>query len=153
MVAKRISKASSSSARNTKNSLIEKVLASEPRIIELAKKHLGELLDAVSRLMELLKSFWKGEYKALPYWTIAMILVPLAYLLSPIDAIPDVIPGIGHLDDAALMAMALKLVGKDLETYEAWKASRGKGRGGKKGRKSVKPRASAAAKAPQIRAS
>lgn len=151
MAAKRISKASSSSARNTNQSLVEKVLASEPRIIELAKKHLGELLDAVTRLMELLKSFWKGEYKALPYWTIAMILVPLAYLLSPIDAIPDVIPGIGHLDDAALMAMALKLVGKDLETYEAWKASRGKGRG-KQGRKSAKPRASGAAKPPQIRA-
>lgn len=40
----------------------------------------------------------------------AMIWGPLLYFVLPIDAIPDIIPGAGFLDDAALIAMMLKAV-------------------------------------------
>jgi uncharacterized membrane protein YkvA (DUF1232 family) len=36
------------------------------------------------------------------------LLVP--YLASPIDLIPDFLPGIGQLDDALLVALALRYV-------------------------------------------
>jgi uncharacterized membrane protein YkvA (DUF1232 family) len=32
----------------------------------------------------------------------------LAYLLSPIDLVPDFVPVAGHLDDALLIALALR---------------------------------------------
>lgn len=31
----------------------------------------------------------------------------VAYVMSPVDVIPDVIPGIGHLDDVLLVALAV----------------------------------------------
>lgn len=38
-----------------------------------------------------------------------LLLVVLgAYLVSPIDLIPDFIPRVGHLDDAAVAALALR---------------------------------------------
>ena len=40
-------------------------------------------------------------------------LVPIAlvaYLSSPIDLIPDFLPGVGHLDDAVILALALRWV-------------------------------------------
>jgi uncharacterized membrane protein YkvA (DUF1232 family) len=36
------------------------------------------------------------------------LIVLGAYLVSPIDLIPDFIPGIGHLDDAAVAAVVLR---------------------------------------------
>jgi uncharacterized membrane protein YkvA (DUF1232 family) len=47
-----------------------------------------------------------------------VLLVLSAYLLSPIDLVPDFLPGIGQLDDAVVAAVALRYVlrggGQDL---------------------------------------
>jgi uncharacterized membrane protein YkvA (DUF1232 family) len=52
------------------------------------------------------------------------LLVP--YLASPIDLIPDFIPGLGQLDDAVLVAVALRYVvrraGRDV-VEELWPGS------------------------------
>ena len=37
----------------------------------------------------------------------AAVLAPLGYFISPIDAIPDMIPVFGYTDDAAIIAAAL----------------------------------------------
>jgi uncharacterized membrane protein YkvA (DUF1232 family) len=53
---------------------------------------------------------------------IALWLV-LAYLAFPLDLVPDFLPGIGHLDDAVLLGVALRLLvrggGGEL-VREAW---------------------------------
>lgn len=38
-----------------------------------------------------------------PWTSKALLWVALAYALSPIDFIPDFIPGIGHLDDLVIV--------------------------------------------------
>jgi uncharacterized membrane protein YkvA (DUF1232 family) len=45
-----------------------------------------------------------------PLWTKLLIPgVALAYVLLPVDILPDVLPGLGQLDDLAVIAFALKL--------------------------------------------
>lgn len=45
-----------------------------------------------------------------PMWTKLLIPgVALAYVLLPVDILPDVLPGLGQLDDLAMIAFALKL--------------------------------------------
>jgi uncharacterized membrane protein YkvA (DUF1232 family) len=39
-----------------------------------------------------------------------VLFVVLAYLALPIDLVPDFLPGIGQLDDAVLLGLALRLV-------------------------------------------
>jgi uncharacterized membrane protein YkvA (DUF1232 family) len=53
----------------------------------------------------------------------AVLFIVLGYLAFPIDLVPDFLPGIGHLDDAVLLGLALRLVvhggGSEL-VREAW---------------------------------
>jgi uncharacterized membrane protein YkvA (DUF1232 family) len=44
-----------------------------------------------------------------------MMLAALAYFVMPLDAIPDIIAGIGYTDDAAVFMAMLALVGKNLK--------------------------------------
>jgi uncharacterized membrane protein YkvA (DUF1232 family) len=53
----------------------------------------------------------------------AVLLIALGYLALPIDLVPDFLPGIGQLDDAVVLGLALRLIvhggGTEL-VREAW---------------------------------
>ncbi|WP_220376841.1 DUF1232 domain-containing protein [Paenibacillus taihuensis] len=40
----------------------------------------------------------------------------LAYFISPVDAIPDVLVGLGLTDDLAIVAAAVKAIGSNVST-------------------------------------
>ncbi|RMO67298.1 hypothetical protein ALQ27_103559 [Pseudomonas syringae pv. delphinii] len=44
------------------------------------------------------------------------------YFLSPLDAIPDWIPGLGMLDDIAVLAWVTKHLSDELDAFRAWRA-------------------------------
>jgi uncharacterized membrane protein YkvA (DUF1232 family) len=46
----------------------------------------------------------------IPFWPWGVLLVALAYLAVPIDLVPDFLPGIGQLDDAVVLGLALRLI-------------------------------------------
>lgn len=72
-------------------------------------------------LVSLVKDYYKGNYRDVPYKTISAAVVGLLYLINPIDIIPDFIPFIGYIDDALVLGFCLKLIEKDLRKYESWK--------------------------------
>lgn len=43
-----------------------------------------------------------------PAWARALVAFALAYLVNPIDAVPDVLAGIGLADDLVVMGLALE---------------------------------------------
>ncbi len=54
---------------------------------------------------------------SLPWKTVVAIFSVLLYLINPFDIIPDFIPGIGYLDDAVAIGVALKLIRDDLRDF------------------------------------
>ncbi|MBK8034907.1 MAG: DUF1232 domain-containing protein [Anaerolineae bacterium] len=45
----------------------------------------------------------------IPAWQKAIVIVPIIYVLSPFDFIPDFVLGLGQLDDIGLVLAAMRL--------------------------------------------
>ena len=72
-------------------------------------------------LIQLIRDFWTGRYRNISPLSGIVFILAVAYLLLPFDLIADFIPGLGQLDDAAILMAGLFFLEKDLYRYRAWK--------------------------------
>lgn len=70
----------------------------------------------VKLLYMMLRDSTAGNFKA-PWATISTVTAGLLYFVSPIDILPDFIPGIGLLDDALIIALVYSVARVDLRRY------------------------------------
>jgi uncharacterized membrane protein YkvA (DUF1232 family) len=64
-------------------------------------------------------ALWKMVKDPNAAWTSKAIAIgALIYVISPIDAIPDIIPGIGLLDDVSVISLAVAALGIALNKYK-----------------------------------
>lgn len=83
--------------------------------------YVGEYFTDVPTLCLMVSDYVKGAYRQIPFAAIVGVVVALVYFLTPIDLIPDAIPGIGQLDDAAVILFAVKAAHNDIADYKRWK--------------------------------
>jgi len=81
----------------------------------------GKYLSDVPVLISLVRAYVDKTYEEIPIGSIIAIIGALIYVLNPFDIIPDIIPVVGILDDAAVVALALKFVHGDVMDYKAWR--------------------------------
>lgn len=105
---------------------VKETLGREDEIKKLFKrvKVLAKYCNDLCEIFELLRDRVAGVYRETPWTTIAALTGALIYVLSPLDLILDFIPGIGFLDDAIVIGLAIRLALPDLEKYRAWKTGR-----------------------------
>jgi uncharacterized membrane protein YkvA (DUF1232 family) len=77
----------------------------------LARPRGARLADALRLLPDVLRLLARlARDPALPRAVRVRLWLLLAYLASPIDLIPDLVPVLGHLDDAIVAVIALRAV-------------------------------------------
>jgi len=94
--------------------------------IRISRRHKGLLAkcwDDLMTLIHLIRAYIKGEYRDVPWETIVWAIAAILYFVNPFDLIPDFIPGIGYLDDAVVIALAVASIRKDLENFREWEKS------------------------------
>lgn len=83
---------------------------------------IGPYAGDIADLIDMVSDYRSGAYSALPKNTILAIVGVLIYLASPVDLIPDFIPVLGWIDDAAVFSFAYKKGLKtDLDKYREWR--------------------------------
>lgn len=96
-----------------------KVMDNQEKIEKIASNEtLHKYLNDIKLYFQMLGDVFTGKYKKIPVGTIAAIVGTLLYVLSPIDFIPDFMPVVGYLDDAAMLAVCLNFTRFDVEEYK-----------------------------------
>lgn len=72
-------------------------------------------------MVALIRACADGRYREVPWGTLAGVTAAVLYFVSPIDAIPDLLPIIGYIDDAAIIGMGMKLFEQDIRLFRQWR--------------------------------
>ncbi|MEM1269326.1 MAG: YkvA family protein [Bacteroidota bacterium] len=113
----------------------ERVVENRGRALKLAdsayqkfrkeKGSLRKLAGSLPVLIRLLRSWAKREYRTVPWRTVVLIAAGILYFVNPFDLVPDVLTGIGFVDDLSVLTAVLAAVQGEVEKFEAWEAERG----------------------------
>ena len=82
------------------------------------------VVDAVDTLA-MLWDWFAGRFDWSPMRLIVAFFLGIAYLVSPIDIVPDVIPFAGWIDDLMVATAVLRLARFDLDRYRRWRSAHG----------------------------
>src|SRR5690349_6886289 len=85
----------------------------------------GEVWDSLQVLFRMIGAAVSGRYHGIPTRVLLGGTAVILYFMSPIDGIPDFIPVIGLLDDAALLAWFMTTIKDEMDRFGQWEASTG----------------------------
>lgn len=100
---------------------VRKVVDNAEEIKKKAEGPLAKYLEVITLLIAMVKDYFTGGYREIPWFTVAAATFGLLYILTPLDLVTDLIPLVGLLDDALVLGICVRMVEEDLEKYKAWK--------------------------------
>ena len=68
----------------------------------------------------LVRSYLRGEYRAVRLRSVLAFIGGLLYFVSPVDLIPDVFVLLGFTDDAIVLSLVFSVVRQELAGFRAW---------------------------------
>lgn len=91
--------------------------------LEKANNHKGPLEQIwgdLTTLFRLVKAWLNGSYRKIHWQTIVLAIGAIVYFVNPFDVIPDFIPIIGYLDDAAVVGWLIMSIQADINRFLDW---------------------------------
>jgi uncharacterized membrane protein YkvA (DUF1232 family) len=88
-------------------------------------KTLAEFGSKFQSAFRMAKLTISGEYTGIPKGQLFAGLAALVYVISPIDLIPDALPFLGFVDDAALLLWLVRNASEQIDRFEQWEQAQG----------------------------
>lgn len=79
---------------------------------------LDEKTDDFKLLVNMAKDTLSGRYK-MGKWNMSVIVGTIVYVVSPLDAVPDLVPILGWLDDVTIVTYALSKLKNEMLRYRS----------------------------------
>jgi uncharacterized membrane protein YkvA (DUF1232 family) len=93
--------------------------AAEKKSSGAKSRRFSEVRGQLKALLRLIRAYANGDYRAISWESLLLIVAAIIYFVSPIDAIPDFLP-IGLVDDAAVIAFVVGMVAEELDDFMEW---------------------------------
>lgn len=92
---------------------------------KLSSAHAGikSVRNDAGTLTNLVKAWMRREYREVPWSTLLLTAGALVYFVNPMDAIPDILPATGLIDDAGVIGFVLASVKNDIEKFRKWQSA------------------------------
>ena len=103
--------------KNTKN--VNELINTASKEIHSGKKKIQSIQSDLSVLLVMLKAWVKGDYNEVPCMTLLLSTAALIYFVNPFDAIPDMVPALGLLDDATVIGFVMASIRQDIQNFRA----------------------------------
>ena len=87
----------------------------------------GFFTRLVADAVDTLAMIWDwllGRFEWSPIRLVLAFILGLAYLASPIDIVPDVIPLAGWIDDFLVATAVVRMARADVKRWRKWKAAK-----------------------------
>lgn len=81
---------------------------------------IGQIRADLPVLLRLVRAWIGGDYRRIPLKAIVLVLAAALYFVNPLDLIPDFLPIIGYLDDAAVIGYVLRTLHDEVERFRDW---------------------------------
>ncbi|WP_435635203.1 YkvA family protein [Pseudomonas solani] len=82
---------------------------------------LGAVKDDLQVLLALCVARLRGQYCDISPKALLSIVAGLVYFLTPVDAIPDWVLGVGLIDDLGVLAWVLKTWSAEIDAFRHWR--------------------------------
>ncbi len=87
------------------------------------KKPSAGILGSARAFVRMWRAFGKKRYRTFPWRTVAAFVISLVYLFDPFDFVPDYIPLVGYIDDAAVLGLLAWAFKHDVGKYIDWETA------------------------------
>ncbi len=105
--------------REKLNRLVESASVS----IDSGVSRMNSIKSDLGVLLSLIKAWARGDYRGVSKTTLLLSAGAVLYFVNPVDAIPDILPLTGFLDDATVIGIVITSVKKDIENFKLWESA------------------------------
>lgn len=84
---------------------------------------LDRIRDDLSTLVQLVRAYASGAYRDVPRSSLLLIAAGVLYFVSPLDLIPDLLVGVGFLDDVTVLTYVIRVVRGEIDRFRRYAAS------------------------------
>ena len=89
----------------------------------MPKEPFAETWPYFQAMLRLIRAYSEGKYRDVPESTLVVIIAAIIYVVNPLDVIPDALPALGFLDDATVLALAVRRSRQTLDDFMVWETT------------------------------